>query len=201
MSKTQIIFRYGCLTGWLGLALLQSSGALAACRPTEEDQLGPYYQPGAPITTALAGPAEPGERLVIPGRVLGMPDCKPLAGAIVDVWQANASGEYYRLQPAGESDANRFRLRGRIKTDAEGHYRFETVLPGYYEIGFGRSRPRHIHLMVSHPGYKTLITQLYFKGDKLLSHWASESPQVIELERGGPEGPAYRSTFDIVLSQ
>lgn len=183
----------------LGLSLLSSGGALAECRPTDEDQLGPYYQRGAPFTTALAGPNEPGERLVISGRALGMPDCKPLAGAIVDVWQASASGQYYFLKPGTTPEGSQFTLRGRIQTDEQGRYRFETVLPGHYGIGFGRSRPRHIHFMVNHPGYETLVTQLYFKGDKVLpQQWLGERSQVIELMQG--EGTGRQGTFDIVLS-
>lgn len=181
------------LLAWLSPSL----SAAADCQATETDQLGPYYQPGASFTTELAGPREPGERLVVSGRVLGLPDCKPLPGAVVDVWQASASGQYYSLQSGGD-DANHFKLRGRMRTDEQGRYRFNTVLPGHYEVGFGRARPRHIHFLVSHPGYAPLVTQLYFQGDREMPQQVTESdPRVTSLKGGAGQG--YQGNFDIVL--
>ena len=179
------------------IGLSSSPPAVAACQATEADQLGPYYQPGASFTAELAGPREPGERLVVSGRVLGLPDCKPLPGAVVDVWQASASGQYYSLQPGGD-EADRFKLRGRVRTDEQGRYRFDTVLPGHYGLGYGRSRPRHIHFLVSHPGYAPLVTQLYFQGDREMPQRGTESdPRVMPLK--GAAGQGYQGSFDIVL--
>ena len=98
-----------------GAAALMAAPAAAtpdaACEPTRGDNKGPFYLSGAPRRTVIAGASEPGERLRVEGRVLAA-DCKtPLTGALVDVWQADASGEYHGK---GED----FRLRGQILTNA-----------------------------------------------------------------------------------
>jgi catechol 1,2-dioxygenase len=187
---------YRALAAALAVALLHPDAALAQCQSTASDSLGPYYQPGAPFDPQIAGPQEAGQRVVITGRVLGMPDCRPLAGAIVDVWQASANGDYYDLRPNAEADANRHRLRGRVRTDEQGRYRIETVLPGEYGLGYGRSRPRHIHFVVSHPGQQRLVTQLYFSGEGLPAPRFADRSQVTELQRSDT---GYGGTFDIVL--
>ena len=130
------------------------------CAPTQQDAQGPYYVPGAPFTDAIAGPDEPGDRLLIKG-VVRDEDCMTLPGVIIDVWQTDAFGAY-----PGEDEG--FRLRGRVEAGADGFYAFETVLPGFYE-----GRPRHIHLKVSAPDHVLLTTQVYFKGDPWL--WPNDS--------------------------
>ena len=161
------------------------------CVPTEADFLGPMYEPGAPRRSAIAGKDEPGERLRIRGTVFG-PDCRtPLPKTLLDVWQADAKGNYH---DAGEQ----YRLRGQILTDARGRYELDTVRPG----GYG-GRPAHIHLTVSAPGHASLTTQIYFRGDPQLDHDScgrgcnSDDPhRIIALGRqaGGLAG-----TFDVVL--
>lgn len=131
------------------------------CRVTPRDALGPFYNSGAPLQTELcASGSGGGEKLVVAGRVLGMPDCKPLAGALVEVWQADARGEYTLFTP-GKKDDERCLLRASIRTDGEGRYAFTTILPGEYP-----GRPRHIHYRLSHKGYATLVTQLYFARER-----------------------------------
>lgn len=137
--------------------------AQTACRRTTRDARGPYWEPGAPVRTLqIAEPEEAGVRLLVEGRMLG-PDCRtPLSGYALDVWQADHEGNYYA---AGEND---YRLRGKIKTDALGRYRFETVLPGRYGDEFG-IRPAHLHVNFLTPGGNVLLTtQLYFEGDPYL---------------------------------
>ena len=104
----------------------------------------------------LADANEPGDRVILSGTVRG-PDCKtPLVGAIVDVWHADASGQYH-------SDTKTYRLRGQMKTDAKGAYQFESVYPGHYD-----KRPRHYHFIFTMPGHAPLTTQCYFEGDPFL---------------------------------
>lgn len=168
----------------------------AACKPTTSDVQGPYYQEGAPKRTKIAADEEPGERLSIAGTVLG-PDCKPLSGALVDVWQADKDGTYHG--PDAE-----YRLRGQVLTDKDGYYEFETIMPGAYALS-GGFRPAHIHFTVSRPGYAPLTTQLYFQGDPFLppndacgSGCNSDEPdRVIALDTQTPR----RGVFDIVLSR
>jgi protocatechuate 3,4-dioxygenase beta subunit len=138
---------------------------LKKCKATGKDAEGPYFQPGSPVrATKIADASEPGVPLSVEGRLYG-PDCKsPLAGYAIDVWQADADGNYY----GGAEDG--FRLRGKIVSDGQGRYRFETILPGRYGDSEG-IRPAHIHLKVLTPmGNALLTTQLYFAGDPYLGN-------------------------------
>ncbi len=179
-----------------GVTLLGPRAVLAEDCPATADNIeGPFYRPNAPFQNKLVGAEAAGERLVVSGRVLD-PDCRPVEGAIVDVWQASPGGRYDLEDPNLKKDE--FRLRGRMKTDAEGRYEFETVLPGAYEIGPKRYRPKHIHYKVSADGLVPLTTQLYFKGDPYLAKdpWAKDS-LAIELKK---DGPVLRGVFDVVLA-
>lgn len=132
------------------------------CAPTTSDVLGPYYRSGAPSRMAIAAATEPGERLVLDGRVTG-PNCEPLVGAVLDVWQANKDGTYY--EPAG---AEPFRLRGKFVSADDGTWQLQTIRPGNYALAANSWRPAHLHFTITHPGYRTLTTQIYFKGDPFL---------------------------------
>lgn len=122
--------------------------------PTEDDIEGPFYTPGAPTKTALYEPGMPGVRLTISGRVTNT-DCEPIAGATLDVWQADDDGAY---------DNVGFLLRGLFTTDANGEYTVDTIIPGHYLNG-AQYRPAHVHVKASGPGFAELTTQLYFEGD------------------------------------
>ncbi|MBX3227173.1 MAG: hypothetical protein KIT84_35445 [Labilithrix sp.] len=151
-----------------GSELLGADDALSTdvdaggCRVTTRDALGPYYAPGAPIRTlSIAEPEEKGVPLLVEGRLLG-PDCRtPLKGYTLDLWQANAAGEY---SPGGAD----MRLRGKIVTDQLGRYSFESILPGRYSDAAG-TRPAHIHVTFRSPAGNALLTsQIYFAGDPFL---------------------------------
>lgn len=170
----------------------------ASCPPTPPNVEGPFYLPGAPFRAELAPEGEPGERLALGGRVLAAPDCRPLAGAVVDVWHASAEGFYYNLE--GPADPESFALRGRARTDGEGRYAFETVVPGHYRLTRTRWRPRHVHYRVSHPECRTLVTQLYFAGDPHLPGDPFALPSlVIPLAAASERG--FEGTFDVVLER
>jgi catechol 1,2-dioxygenase len=151
----------GSLAGISGLGLLRPARVLAqVCSPTNSDILGPFYTAGAPNRSQIAGPKEPGDALVVRGQVLDQ-DCRtPLRRALLDIWQADADGQYHY-----EDDA--FRLRGRLLTDDSGSFVLTTVVPGRYKLN-GDYRPAHIHFMLRHPRHQPLTTQLYFKGDPFL---------------------------------
>lgn len=131
-----------------------------SCVPTMIDVEGPYYLPGAPSRSDIADPGEPGERITISGLVLDRDCATPVKGAKIEVWQTDASGKYYYRKEG-------YRLRGQLKSDSGGRYRFRSVMPGRYKIRSG-FRPAHIHVKVSHPDYQTVTTQLYFRGDPYL---------------------------------
>jgi len=115
--------------------------------PTPAETEGPYFKAGSPEDTVLATTDTPGTLLTLTGYVVDT-NCQPVAGALVDFWQANAAGQY---------DNSGYTLRGHQFTDATGFYSVETVVPGLYP-----GRTRHIHVKVQAPGQQALTTQLYF---------------------------------------
>jgi len=111
-----------------------------------------------------------GERITVSGRVLDE-DGRPIRGALVEVWQANAAGRYRHevdRHPA-PLDPN-FSGAGRCLTDDDGAYRFVTVKPGAYPWGNHDNawRPAHIHFSLFGRTFsQRLVTQMYFPGDPL----------------------------------
>ena len=169
-----------------GAALIVAPAAYAQqCRVTPRDALGPFYKSNALSQAELcASGSGGGEKLSVSGRVVGAPECAPLAGALVEVWQADARGDYTQVG-AKQDDAGCL-LRASLKTDAEGRYSFRTVLPGEYP-----GRPRHIHYRVSAKGYATLVTQLYFARERGV-------PQELVVTAAPKEG-VLAASFDFTL--
>lgn len=162
-----------------------------ACEETEDQILGPFYRDGAPMRSTLTG-AGGGEALIVRGVVLGTgAACAPLAGALLDVWQADESGAYDNSTPD-------FGWRGKLLTDESGAYTLTTILPGRYLNG-NVYRPRHLHLTISADGHAPLTTQLYFAGDPFLATDPFYHPSlVVPLGRTTSDGP-WEGTFPIVL--
>lgn len=163
------------------------------CLPTTDDIQGPFYLAGSPNTTMIADPNEPGTRLYISGTVYSS-DCQtPLPNATIEVWQANDAAEYDTSQD--------FKLRGTMVSDANGHYAYETIMPGPYLNG-NQFRPSHIHYRVSGVGFPTLVTQLYFEGDQYIpaDPWASDpSAELRIIPLNTVNGSELEGVFDIVL--
>ncbi len=170
---------------------------------TSSNVLGPFYLSGAPVLDppyTLADPEEPGEPLLVSGRVTDATTSMPLPGAMLDVWQADANGRYSN-QDAGLDE---FHLRGRIPVDLEGAYEFRTVVPPPYEIpkdgpvgrllrSLGRHayRPAHLHFKVSCEGYAPLTTMVFFRGGAYLDSdtiGAVKDSLVVPLGRAEAEG-------------
>ena len=140
---------------------------------------GPLYIAGAPLSKGeaqLDDGTEQGEVLFMDGQVRDT-NGKPVAGAVVDVWHANTLGGYSFFDPSQP----KYNLRRRIETDAEGRYKFRSILPSGYCCppdgqtqkllnGLGRhgNRPAHIHFFVTAPGYRKLTTQINIDGDAYL---------------------------------
>ena len=118
--------------------------------PTPSNTLGPYYKSGAPRREKLTEANEKGTPLLVTGRVFNI-EGKPLTNATVEVFHANAMGDY---------DMEGWRWRGEIPLNAGGEYSYETVVPGQYG-----GRAQHVHYMINAPGHKRLVTQLYFEND------------------------------------
>jgi protocatechuate 3,4-dioxygenase, beta subunit len=123
----------------------------------------------ADLTTRHAGEAI-GERIVVAGRVTDA-DGRPVAGQLVEIWQANAAGRYAHVvdQHPAPLDPN-FTGVGRCLTGPDGSYRFTTIKPGPYPWRNHRNawRPAHIHFSLFGAEFtQRLVTQMYFPGDPL----------------------------------
>jgi catechol 1,2-dioxygenase len=200
------------LASVLGCAVTPSAFAAAAksCRLTEPDIIGPFYRFGAPFQTQLAGPNEPGERLIISGKVYSS-DCRSrLPNTLIEIWQANKAGAYDTDKPGNFTERGDFHLRAMMLTDQQGNYEFETIMPGTYPIPpnlpglekyAGLTRPAHIHFRISESLHVPLTTQLYFKEDPHIAKdpWASRKPSMaIGLKQ---DGKFLRGNLDIVLAR
>jgi protocatechuate 3,4-dioxygenase beta subunit len=111
-----------------------------------------------------------GERIVVTGRVVDGAG-RPVAGQLVEIWQANAGGRYIhkRDQHPAPLDPH-FTGVGRCLTGADGSYRFQTVKPGPYpwKNHHNAWRPAHIHFSLFGTDFtQRMVTQMYFPGDPL----------------------------------
>lgn len=194
-----------------GVAALASAPLVAAVTPSQSE--GPFF-PETPQSdtdadlTLIKGRAERalGEVVEVSGQVVDEQG-KPIADALVDVWQANANGRY-----AHERDPNpapldpNFQGWARLTTDAEGRYRFRTIKPGPYQVDDAWSRPPHIHFKVARRGFHELTTQMYFAGDPLndldrllASVPESERGMLIVDFRRAAQSDTPQGRFDLVL--
>lgn len=160
-----------------------------SCTLTEDNIEGPFFLPGAPHRAVLVTPEDTGARLALSGRVLST-RCAPIAGARIELWQADAAGRY---------DVDGFRFRGQLVTNADGSWEVATILPGRYLNG-AQYRPAHIHVKLEHPRFRPLTTQLYFEGDPFngVDPWVKES---LVLRLADRRGGGKASSFDFVLDQ
>jgi protocatechuate 3,4-dioxygenase beta subunit len=132
--------------------------------PKDNDLITNFAKPGGEAI---------GERVIIHGFLrdqLG----RPVKNALIEVWQANASGRYRHKNDTyiGALDPN-FGGCGRVLTDANGYYMFRTIKPGPYPFrnSINDWRPAHIHYSILADGWaQRLITQQYFEGDPIIPH-------------------------------
>jgi len=191
---------------------------------TESTVFGPFHREGAPVLEHGAniahGPeAKKGQPVIVRGRVTDLSG-QPLAGALLDIWQASPDGKYDVQDP----DQPEMNLRGKFLTNANGEYWFKTVKPSAYPIpddgpvgdllratGRHPMRPAHIHFMLSADGYERLITHIFVEGDDYLDSDAvfgvknslvadftlNESPQAAAAY--GFDAPFYEVEFNFGL--
>ena len=163
----------------------QATTSTRACSgtPTPSQTEGPYYKSGSPERTSLREPGLLGTPLTVTGYVLST-TCQPIAGALLDFWQADNNGNY---------DNSGFRLRGHQYTDKQGRDSLETIVPGDYP-----GRTRHIHVKVQAPGQSVLTTQLYFPGESRNDSDGIFSPELLMHVQNTSNGQL--ATFNFVLA-
>ena len=161
--------------------------------------------------TQGAAPAV-GERIRVHGRVLDE-NARPVAGTLVEIWQANAGGRYRHVKDTYFAPLDpHFGGCGRTITDDNGYYEFMTIRPGAYPWPNRANdwRPMHIHFSVfGHSFGQRLITQMYFEGDPLIARCpiaatvqdrAQLDALVAPLDMQNSRGMDYLAyKFDIVL--
>lgn len=143
---------------------------------SESTVLGPFHVQDAPELEMGANICldQKGEKMVVCGRILDT-EGRPIADAVIDVWQANDEG-FYDVQQKGIQPE--FNLRGVFRTGPDGEYWFRAVKPKYYPIpndgpvgrmlehlGRHPNRPAHLHYIINADGYETLITHIFDPDD------------------------------------
>ncbi|NEX46665.1 dioxygenase [Pseudotabrizicola algicola] len=157
-------------------ALLEDLNHPRPSGATPNTVAGPFYRDDAPdlpdgATISRDGKGEP---LTVRGQISSLTG-EPVAGALVEVWQANAEGKYENQEPDHQPEYN---LRGKFRTDSLGRFSFRSVMPRGYalpadgpvgrlmnRLGMCLERPAHLHFRVSAKGHETLVTHLFDKAD------------------------------------
>lgn len=154
---------------WMVMLLFGSVSWLAAQdRTTDCEWCGAGEAPDSlQWTTTIAGPDEPGTRLVVSGRVVRADGRTPAAGVVMYLYHTNASGIYpKRGQEQGNGRRHGY-LRSWLKTDPNGRYEFRTIRPAAYP---GATEPAHIHVTVKAPGQnERWLDDFVFDDDPLLT--------------------------------
>lgn len=186
-----------------------NAGGAGSLARTPPQILGPFYPfMHKPTETGdlTGGGQARGTVLYLSGRILA-DSGQPVAGASVEIWQANAAGRY--AHPNDESGVpldDNFQGFAVTTTDADGRYAFKTVRPAAYQAAPGRWRPAHVHFCVT-SRYERLVTQMYFKGDtwnekdSWLNSAARKDLLITEPAPSAKDPGALEVTFDIVLTK
>lgn len=161
--------------GLIGAGIVPPTLARQSCKvPTPAQTEGPFYPLAKPsdtdwdlTRTRAHQRLARGTAILVEGIVQDQ-NCLPVGNAVVEIWQACASGRYNH---PGDNSQNPldpdFQYWGITKTDPKGHYFFQTIVPGHYAVTNSWTRPPHIHFKVHQRGFQELTTQLYFQGHPL----------------------------------
>ena len=188
---------------------------------TPNTVLGPFHIDGSPEMPKDADMSEgiEGEKLYVSGVVRGL-DGKPIANAVLDVWQADQDGAYESQIPGAEE-----RLRAIYRTDDQGRYGLWTIAPKGYAIpmdgpvgelieqtDISYYRPSHFHALVLAPGYQPLVTHLFREGAPYLENdvvFGVRQPLITPFKKHEPgaapggrqiDEPWYTADYDFVLA-
>ncbi len=175
--------------------------------------VGPFLRADAPFRKrgdSIASDDTPGTRVRVSGKVFDVENGEPLAGAILDVWQAATNG-LYENQDDNQPDYN---LRGRFKTDQDGSYEFVALMPTAYPVPTDGPmgellrvakrwsyRPAHIHVIASFPDHETLVTQIFKKGDDQTADDCVFTASENMLGDFTPDGDHFRLQYDFPLKR
>ncbi|RZJ26999.1 MAG: hydroxyquinol 1,2-dioxygenase [Haliea sp.] len=200
------------LSDTLGLSMLtvaMNNDKPAGC--TEATVFGPFHVEGAPhyehgddVANGAAG-----EACVVRGRVLGLKG-EPVPGAVVEVWQADAEGNY----DVQYAELAQHQARGVLNAGPDGRFNFRTIVAEAYPIPVDGPvgdmlratrrhpwRPAHLHFMISAPGYEKLVTHVFRSDDRYLDSdavFGVRQSLVADWTRQ-PDG-VYSLDFDFVLN-
>jgi len=190
-------------------------------RATPATVLGPFHIEGSPEVGYGADMSQglPGTPLVLHGTVRDL-DGKPVAGAVLDVWQADNEGLY----ESQHADVDEARLRAKYTTREDGSYCVRTVAPLGYTIpmdgpvgelisttDISHFRPAHVHFLLNVPGFEPLITHLFEAGADYLDSdvvFGVKEPLIVQYEKREPgetpsgetiEDPWFEARYDFVL--
>ena len=188
---------------------------------TPNTVLGPFHIDGSPEMPKDADMSEgiEGEKLYVSGVVRGL-DGKPIANAVLDVWQADQDGAYESQIPGADE-----RLRAIYRTDDQGRYGLWTIAPKGYAIpmdgpvgelieqtDISYYRPSHFHALVLAPGYQPLVTHLFREGAPYLENdvvFGVRQPLITPFKKHEPgvapggrriDEPWYTADYDFVLA-
>ncbi len=120
-------------------------------KPTPPNALGPFYKKQAPATRMLRTKGDAGMPLAVSGRVIDTRG-EAVPDATVEIWHSDHAGHY---------DLAGYRFRAKLPTEKGGQYQYDTIMPGHYPDRVCQ----HVHYLVTAPGHKPLVTQLYFATD------------------------------------
>ncbi len=178
MESRRRFLKFAGISGVTAIATIKGATAFDNCdfRPTPMQPLGPFYPRTMPIDTdtdltKLQGSSfqARGELIIVEG-VVTDEFCRPIKGAIVEIWQACETGRYNHPSDTSSNALDpHFQYYGMLKTNENGEYSFKSIKPGSYLASESWRRPPHIHFKVSLRGYRELVTQLYFAGEELNS--------------------------------
>jgi catechol 1,2-dioxygenase len=187
---------------------------------TESTVFGPFHRLGAPEMPAGGNIAQrdtTGTPAIVSGRVVDG-EGKPIANAVLDVWQAQTNGLY----DSQDKEPDHLHMRGKFRSDGDGRYKLRTVIPVNYPIpsdgpvgamlkATGRHpwRPAHIHFVVSADGYEPVTTHIFDRRDPYLQSdavFAVKDSLICDFTRhengdgNGISGPYFSAEFDFRLA-
>jgi hydroxyquinol 1,2-dioxygenase len=190
---------------------------------TEGSVLGPFHaelSPMAPVGVDLIKDNE-GDPVLLRGRVIDQ-DGHPIPNALLDFWQTAANGLY----PAQDPNQRPDNLRCRMLTGEDGAYGMKVIRPSPYMVPYdgpvgdllrtgGRHawRPAHFHVIVSAPGFRSVVTELFDEEDSHIEQDAAfgvrdsivvkfeQNDSVEDATSHGLKSPFYIVNFDFRLSR